>query len=90
MVHDGGTVLDAAKETTTLYTRLHEGTDASGPVIGAGVLTLGVADLIAMLQTVRVLNAKSKSDSAAAVARFGRFFLGQLWNSYGIHASKTN
>ena len=35
-VREGG---DLWNDTTTLYTRLHEGSDASGKVIGAGVLT---------------------------------------------------
>ena len=36
---------DLWKDTTTLYTKLHEGKDSSGKVVGAGVLTLGAADL---------------------------------------------
>src|SRR5262249_55897406 len=76
---------NALRETTTLYTRLHEGRDASGPVIGAGVLTLSLLNLIRMLGTVRVLNARSTGDELAALDRFGHFFLGELWDSYGIH-----
>ncbi|MGD0420656.1 MAG: patatin-like phospholipase family protein [Xanthobacteraceae bacterium] len=84
-VHAGG---NALRETTTLYTRLHEGRDATGPVIGAGVLTLNVKDLILMLSTMRVHNARSKSDAFAALERFGKFFLGEMWDSYGIHLNR--
>jgi hypothetical protein len=73
------------KQTTTLYTTLHAGTDKSGPVVGAGVLSLGVMDLIRMLGTVHATNADSPTQAAAAIARFGQFFLGQLWDSYGGH-----
>ena len=42
--------IDAWKQTTTLYTMLHERDRLPrGPIVGAGVLTLGVTDLIRML-----------------------------------------
>jgi hypothetical protein len=82
-------VIDMWKQTTTLYTTLHEGTDTSGPVVGAGVLTLGVEDLIRMLATVHATGTASLAEQGAAIARFGRFFLGELWDSYGIHLGRT-
>ncbi len=69
-------------DTTTLYTRLHEGSDASGPVIGAGVLTFGVNELVDLLSTVEVHNASSEPERLAVIIRFGRLFLGELWDSY--------
>jgi predicted acylesterase/phospholipase RssA len=79
-VRDGGHLWG---DTTTLYTRLHEGSDATGKVIGAGVLTLGVNDLANLLSTVEVHNASSEPERLAVVIRFGRLFLGELWDSYG-------
>jgi hypothetical protein len=73
---------DLWKDTTTLFTRLHEGTDASGAVIGAGVLTLGVRELMALVSSVEVHHAPSASEKAKAIATFGRFFLGELWDTY--------
>jgi hypothetical protein len=70
------------KATTTLYTQLHEGNDKSGPVIGAGVLTLGMEELMAMIPTMQAINAKSVEEAASAMARFGKFFLGELWDTY--------
>lgn len=78
-------VLQMWRQTTTLYTTLHAGTDKSGSVVGAGVLSLGMTDLIAMLGTVHATNSTSTAQQADAIARFGRFFLGQLWDSYGGH-----
>ncbi|PWU12194.1 MAG: patatin [Terriglobia bacterium] len=75
-------ITDLWKATTTLYTQLHEGTDKTGPVVGAGVLTLGMAELMAMIPTMHATNAKSPEEAASAVARFGRFFLGELWDTY--------
>ena len=75
-------VTDMWKATTTLYTQLHQGTDKSGPVVGAGVLSLSVADLLEMIPTMHATNTSSAAEAADAVARFGRFFLGELWDTY--------
>lgn len=73
---------DLLSDTTTLHTTLHQGEDASGPVVGAGILTLGVQDLIKLVSTMHASNAQGVSDKVAAFAGFGRFFMGQLWDSY--------
>lgn len=73
---------DLWKDTTTLYTQLHKGTDKSGPVVGAGIISLGAIELMQMVGTFKALNAKSVEESARATAEFGRFFLGELWDTY--------
>lgn len=74
---------DLWKDTTTLLTRLHRGKDKSGPVVGAGVLSLDVKELMKLLSTFRATNARSAKEELEAVGAFGRFFLGELWNTYG-------
>jgi hypothetical protein len=76
---------DIWKDTTTLFTRLHAGSDSSGPVVGAGTLSLGVAALIRMLGTAQVSNASTLAQKTGALARFGQLFLGELWDTYGPH-----
>jgi hypothetical protein len=83
-VHDDSG-LDLWSDTTTLYTVLHEGTDKSGPIVAAGVLSLGVTDLIRLLKTMHATNPTSAAAAAKAIAKFGRFFLGTLWETYGVH-----
>ncbi len=78
---DGG--FDLWADTTTLYTRLYLGTDATGSQVGAGILTLGVSDLLAMVKTLRPLHTDSAIKSLAAINTFGSFFMGELWRSYG-------
>jgi hypothetical protein len=73
---------DLFKDTTTLYTRLHRGTDTSGPVAGAGVLHLGLADLARLTSTIHVTNAAGPGDQVRALAAFGKFFMGNLWEQY--------
>jgi hypothetical protein len=78
-------ITDLWKATTTLYCQLHEGADKSGPVAGAGILSLGVSDLLDLMKTVKVTGATSPAEMAEALARFGSFFLGELWDTYVKH-----
>jgi predicted acylesterase/phospholipase RssA len=77
--------LDLWPDTTTLYSRLHKGTDDTGPVVGAGILRLGVADLVRLVSTLHATGTSSAAESAAVLGKFGRFFLGQLWDTYVQH-----
>ncbi|MEP7010966.1 MAG: hypothetical protein ABJC13_11635 [Acidobacteriota bacterium] len=77
---------DLWSDTTTLYSTLHEGTDKSGPTIGAGILTLGVKQLIQLLGTMAAPGAETFEEKSAAFTKFGGFFLGELWNTYVRHA----
>ncbi len=79
---------DLWSDTTTLFTQLHKGTDKSGTVVGAGILTLGVTDLIKLVSTITVTNTDSATDKLKTVSQFGSFFLGELWDTYGIHVSE--
>jgi hypothetical protein len=76
-------------ETTTLYTTLHVGSDASHPVVGAGVLRLGVVELLKLLSTVRATNASGTGQAAAAVWRFFRFFAAELTRTYLLRRPRS-
>lgn len=73
---------DIWKDTTTLYTRLHEGKDSNGPVLGSGVLSLDAVELTRLLATLRPVNAASAAEKIHAISSFGKFFLGELWETY--------
>lgn len=74
--------LDLWPDTTTLYTRLHRGSDDSAPVIGAGVLSLGIVELLRLMSTMRAVNANNVGESARAISTFGGFFARELWDTY--------
>lgn len=74
---------DLLRDTTTLLTTLHEGSDATGRIVGAGVLKLGMGDFAKLLTTVRPTGAHQVKDGTAAVMKFTRFFAGQLMDIYG-------
>ena len=73
--------LDLWSDTTTLYSRLYRGADKSGEIIGAGVLRLGVRDLMRLLSTLRA----TIDGSATNVLKFGKMFFGELWDIYAPH-----
>jgi len=79
-------IFDLWKATTTLYSKLHEGTDKTGPVVGAGILSLGVRQLIDLMSTMNAPGATTFTEKSEAMAKFGRFFLGELWDTYVRHA----
>lgn len=81
-VHDDFGI-DMWSDTTTLFTTLHDGADATAPVIGAGVLRLDMGDFLKLMSTIKVTGTRSATGRAQAVARFGQFFMGELWDIYG-------
>lgn len=81
--------LDLWPDTTRLFTKLYEGNNTEGKIIGAGVLSLGVTDLMRMVSTFRVLHSSSALDDAKTLARFGEFFMGALWESYKSNAQSS-
>ena len=76
---------DLWNDTTTLLTRSStRAATPTAPVVGAGVLRLGVADLAKLTSTIRVTErGEGIGDHARALATFGGFFMGSLWDTYG-------
>jgi hypothetical protein len=81
-VHDDFGV-DLWSDTTTLFTRLHAGRNDKAPVAGAGILRLDMGDFLKLMSTIKVTGTRSAKDKAEAVAKFGKFFMGELWDIYG-------
>lgn len=73
---------DMWADITTNYARLHEGTDKSGPVVGAGVIYIGRQQLIELIPTIHPTNTSSPAESLKVLAAFGRFFMGSIWDTF--------
>lgn len=78
--------LDLWSDTSTLYTRVYRGTvgpkdEAGAEVVAAGIIRIGLLDFQKQLTTFRV-EGPTPSDRSAALGRFGRLFLGKLWDVY--------
>lgn len=69
-------------DTTRLLVSVYRGTDASGPCVYRGFLRLNAKDFTVQLSTLRVLYARDSAQRLAALARFGRFFFGELFDTY--------
>lgn len=83
-------LVEAWPQTTTLYVTVHRGDDDAGPVVGRGILRIKPKDFARQMTTMRVIGARGHRQRVAALARFGRFFAGVLYDSYGgILSSET-
>jgi len=77
---------DLWSDTTTLYTRILRGhvdakAEAQASVVATGILKIYLTDFLKQLTTFRV-EGPTLSDRASAFGRFGRLFLGKLWDVY--------
>ena len=78
---------DVWEDTTTLFTRVVKGhvsidDDGTAPLEAGGILRLQLADFIHEMTTFRVEGATSAA-RVLGLTRFGRLFLGKLWDVYG-------
>jgi cholesterol oxidase len=89
-VVNDSSVLNAWKENTTLYVTLYDGKDATASVLGKGIMRISPEDFSKQLTTIKATNAANLVEGAKAVARFGGFFAGVLWHSYGGILSKQS
>lgn len=81
-IHDDAG-FDVWADTTTLFVTIHEGEDEEGPVVGRGILRIELRDFSRQMRTFRVTNAGSVRRRLKAMADFGRFFAGALFDTYG-------
>jgi cholesterol oxidase len=80
-VHDDGR-FDVWGATSTLYTVIRVGHDRTGPVMACGILHILVADFMQQLRTFTVSGTDDPAGKAAALAQFGRMFMGTLWDVF--------
>jgi len=80
---------DLWEDTTTLFARLYEGRERSERIAGSGVLRLGSTDIVRLVRSLHVTGVDSLPGRAAGTARFGRFFLGELWDTFGPGSSSV-
>jgi len=77
---------DVWSDTTTLYTRIFAGdvspqAEGNARVAAAGIIRISIPDLMKQLTTFRA-EGPTLADRTAALGRFGRFFLGSLWDVF--------
>ena len=77
---------DVWSDTTTLYTRILRGhigaeEEPQAEIVGSGIIRIHVPGFLKQLASFRV-EGPTIADRATALARFGFFFLGRLWDVY--------
>jgi cholesterol oxidase len=74
--------IDFWEDTTTLFVTVRRGEGPEAPVAWKGVLRISVEDFARQVSTFRVTHAPGVKEQLEAVGRFGRFFLGGLFELY--------
>ncbi|HEX9960986.1 MAG TPA: patatin-like phospholipase family protein [Pyrinomonadaceae bacterium] len=77
---------DLWADTTTLYTHIYNGhvsaeEEKDAEIVASGIINIYFFDFLKQLTTFRV-EGSTVSDRASALARFGRLFMGKLWDVY--------
>jgi len=78
--------------TSTLYTTISRDSEMQHPA-GRGILRILPKDFAHQLTTIRATNARNERERLEAEGRFGRFFAGVLFETYGgifAHATAFN
>jgi cholesterol oxidase len=70
-------------DNSTLYVTLYEGSDATGPVLGKGILHILPADFAKQMTTMKVTNATSEAQRLEGLVKFGDFFGKTIFDTYG-------
>jgi hypothetical protein len=73
-------------DTTTLFTRILRGhvgaeDEADAEVVASGIIKIYFLDFLKQLTTFRT-EGPTPAQRATALSRFGKLFLGDLWNVY--------
>ncbi len=85
---------DLWSDTTTLYTRILQGhvgpeEEEQAPVVASGVMKLHLLDFLKQLTTFRT-DGPTAAERASALTRFGKLFLGDLWDVYARHVLSSS
>lgn len=75
-------IYDVWTATTTLYITVYDGESLESPVFGKGILKIAPQDFLRQLTTMQVKNVTGLEQRLKAEARFARFFLGTLLQTY--------
>ena len=79
----GNTGLRIWPDTSTLYITLYEGGDATGKVLGKGILHILPADFAKQMTTMKITNTTSELQQLEGMVKFGEFFSKTIFDVYG-------
>jgi cholesterol oxidase len=79
----GNTGLRIWPDTSTLYITLYDGKDATGKVLGTGILHILPADFAKQMTTMKITNTTSEAQRIEGIVKFGSFFGKTIFDVYG-------
>ena len=82
--------LEIWPDTSTLFTTVIETTGGAERVVAKGVTHILPADFLKQMTTLEVTGTKNPAERIKAVARFGLFFAGELFETYGGVLVRSN
>lgn len=82
--------LEIWQDTTTLFITVTDLNGATEKELGKGVLHILPADFAKQLTTMKVTNAANPIDALNGLVKFGMFFAGELFETYGGVLVKSN
>ena len=78
---------DLWTDITTLFASVHDGADASAPVVARGILTIHHEDLLTQILSMRVdtegMSWPQRIRSLKSLGKLARFMGGEMWRTYG-------
>ena len=83
VVKDDPEVLDIWPDTSTLYVSVQRGDSESGGLVGKAVLHIEPEDFAKQMTTMEITGTTEPLKKLEALAQFGKFFAGVLYESYG-------
>ena len=70
------------QDTTTLFTKIYEGSDEKGSLLAKGILRIKVSDFARQIRSIEITNTSGKLQSLAWRTKFSKFFSKALWDTY--------
>ena len=70
------------QDTTTLFTKIYEGSDENGSLLAKGILRLSLSDFARQIRTIEITNASGKLQRLRWKTKFSNFFSKALWDTY--------
>ncbi|MBU2712020.1 GMC family oxidoreductase N-terminal domain-containing protein [Zooshikella harenae] len=83
VINDDPDVFDIWPDTSTLYVTVYHGNNDQGSIVGKGILHIEPEDFLKQMTTMKATNTTSAVEKLSAEARFGKYFAGVLWETYG-------
>jgi cholesterol oxidase len=74
--------IDVYSDTTELFATVRDG-DKDGPVVAKGIMKISAEDVVNLVKTMSAQDREGKS-SIRECMRFGKLFVGDLWDVYGL------